>query len=53
MRKTEQRMRMREHRMMAEHGNEKRITRNGNDGRTGMAEQEGMFGSQPHLPHFD
>jgi hypothetical protein len=31
---------MTEHRMMAEHGNEKRRTRNGNGGRTGMTEQE-------------
>jgi hypothetical protein len=34
MRKTEQRM------GMTEHGNVKRRTRNGNGGRTGMAEQE-------------
>jgi hypothetical protein len=40
MRKTEQRMGMREHRMMAEHGNEKCRKRNENGGRTGMAEQE-------------
>jgi hypothetical protein len=40
MRKTEQRMGMREHRMMAGHGNEKHRIRNGNGGRTGMAEQE-------------
>jgi hypothetical protein len=38
MRMTKQRMRMREHRMMAEHENEKRRTKNGNGGRTGMAE---------------
>jgi hypothetical protein len=35
MRKAEQRMGMTEHRMMAEHGNEKRRTRNGNGGRIG------------------
>jgi hypothetical protein len=40
MRKTKQRMWMREHRMMAEHENEKRRTRNGNGGRTGMTEQD-------------
>jgi hypothetical protein len=34
MRKTEQRMRTREHKMMAEHENEKRRTKNGNGGRT-------------------
>jgi hypothetical protein len=39
MRKTEQKMGMREYRMMA-HGNEKRKTMNENGGRTGMAEQE-------------
>jgi hypothetical protein len=42
MRKTEQRMGMREHRMMAEHENEKRRTRNGNGGRTGMMAEHGM-----------
>jgi hypothetical protein len=42
MRKTEQRMRMREHIMMAEHGNEKYRTRNGNGGRTGMVAEHGM-----------
>jgi hypothetical protein len=34
MRKTEQRMGIREHRMMTEHRNEKRRTRNENGGRT-------------------
>jgi hypothetical protein len=33
-------MGMREHRMMVEHENEKRRTRNENGGRTGMAEQK-------------
>jgi hypothetical protein len=33
-------MRMREYRMMTEHGNEKRRTRNKNGGRTGMIEQK-------------
>jgi hypothetical protein len=42
MRKTEQRMGMREHRMMAEHENEKRRTRNGNGGRTGMMAEHEM-----------
>jgi hypothetical protein len=44
MRKTEQRMGMREYRMMAQHGNEKRRTRNGNGngGRTGMVAEHGM-----------
>jgi hypothetical protein len=40
MRKTTQRMRIREHRMMTEHGNEKRRTRNENSGRTRMTELE-------------
>jgi hypothetical protein len=45
MRKIEQIMGMREHRMienigMTEHGNEKRRTKNENGGRTGMAEHE-------------
>jgi hypothetical protein len=40
MRKTKQRMGIREHRMMTEHGNEKRRTRNENSGRTRMTELE-------------
>jgi hypothetical protein len=42
MRKTEQRMGTVEHKMMAEHGNEKHITRNENGGRTGMMAEHGM-----------
>jgi hypothetical protein len=42
MRKTEQRMGTVEHKMMAEHGNEKRRTRNENGGRTGMMAEHGM-----------
>jgi hypothetical protein len=41
MRKIEQRMGIREYKMMAEHGNEKRRIRNGNGGRTGMTNRNG------------